>query len=341
MPTLGRTVGIIGAGVAGLVCARELAANGFDVKVFDKGRSVGGRTATRRAEPDFAFDHGAQYFTARSLRFQKVTADWLSRGIVAEWRGRVVRLENGVVTDTSPLPRYVGVPVMTAMVADLASAMRVQTKTQVVAMSRGPSGWTIKTDAHENVGPFETVVVTLPAPQSAEFLQPHAFGAIAATVAMTPCWAVMVAFESKLEVPWDGAFVHDSPLSWVARNSSKRGRIGRSDCWVLHASPEWSAGHLEAAPDTAARLLLSAFSSVIEKRLPSDSHLTAHRWRYSHGSDADDRGMLFDPEVGLAVCGDWLAGGRVEGAFLSGVGAAEAICDSKGLKLGESGFYSI
>lgn len=223
------------------------------------------------------------------------------------------------------------------MAADLASAIRVQTRTQIVAMSRGPSGWTIKTDTHENVGPFETVVVTLPAPQSAVFLQPHAFGAIASTLQMTPCWAVLVAFESKLEVPWDGAFVHNSPLSWVARNSSKPGRSGQSDCWVLHASPEWSAAHLEAAPDTAARLLLDAFSSAIAQQLPPDSHLTAHRWRYSHGSDADDRRMLFDPEVGLAVCGDWLAGGRVEGAFLSGVSAAEAICDSQGLKLGESG----
>jgi len=243
MTALGRTVGIIGAGIAGLVCARTLAANAFDVKVFDKGRGVGGRTATRRAEPDLAFDHGAQYFTARDARFHKVTADWLSRGVVAEWLGCVVRLENGAVTHTSPQPRYVGVPGMTAMAADLASAIRVQTRTQIVAMSRGPSGWTIKTDAHENVGPFETVVVTLPAPQSAEFLQPHAFGAIASTLQMTPCWAVLVAFESKLEVPWDGAFVHNSPLSWVARNSSKPGRSGQSDCWVLHASPEWSAAH--------------------------------------------------------------------------------------------------
>ena len=337
MTALGRTVGIIGAGIAGLACARTLAANAFDVKVFDKGRGVGGRTATRRAEPDLAFDHGAQYFTARDARLQKVTADWLSRGVVAEWLGCVVRLENGAVTHTSPQPRDGGVPGMTAMAADLASAIRVQTRTQIVAMSRGPSGWTIKTDAHENFGSFETVVVTLPAPQSAVFLQPHAFGAIASTLQMTPCWAVLVAFESKLEVPWDGAFVHNSPLSWVARNSSKPGRSGQSDCWVLHASPEWSAAHIEAAPDTAARLLLDAFSSAIAQQLPPDSHLTAHRWRHSHGSDADDRRMLFDPEVGLAVCGDWLAGGRVEGAFLSGVSAAEAICDSQGLKLGESG----
>ena len=50
--TRGHTVGVIGAGMAGLACARELAAKGFEVTVFDKGRGLGGRTATRRAEPN-------------------------------------------------------------------------------------------------------------------------------------------------------------------------------------------------------------------------------------------------------------------------------------------------
>ena len=107
---------------------------------------------------------------------------------------------------------------------------------------------------------------------------------------------------------------------------------------MLHASPQWSAAHLEAAQHAGARLLLSAFSSVTEKPLLKFSHLNAHRWPYSHGSGADDQRMLFDPEVGPAVRGDRLAGGRVEGAFLSGVAAAEAICDSKGLQSDESGF---
>jgi predicted NAD/FAD-dependent oxidoreductase len=106
---------------------------------------------------------------------------------------------------------------------------------------------------------------------------------------------------------------------------------------VLHGSTEWSAGHAEAAPDTEAWLLPDAFSHAVAEWLPPASHLTAHRWRYKHSSDADDRRMLFDPEVGLAVWGDWPAGGRVGGKFLSGVGAADAICDSEGFKLGEPG----
>lgn len=319
------TVGVVGAGVAGLVCARELAANRFDVSVFDKGRGPGGRTSTRSAEPGLRFDHGAQYFTARDPRFREVTADWLVRGVVAEWSGQVVRLDGEAVADTSPQPRYVGVPGMSAMARDLAAGLRVRTGTRVVAATRGRSGWILVTEDQDTVGPFDTLVVTLPAPQSASLLGSHPLAATVAAVQMTPCWAVMVAFEARLEVPWDGAFVHGSPLSWVARNSSKPGRGGQLDCWVLHASPEWSAARVDAAPDVAARELLGAFSLAVSGRLPAPRHLAAHRWLYSHGADPADRRVLSDEEAGLAVCGDWLAGGRIEGAFTSGISAAEVV----------------
>ena len=42
-------VAIIGAGISGLACARQLVKAGVSVVVFDKGRGIGGRVATRRA----------------------------------------------------------------------------------------------------------------------------------------------------------------------------------------------------------------------------------------------------------------------------------------------------
>ena len=331
--TRGHTVGVIGAGMAGLACARELAATGFDVTVFDKGRGLGGRTATRRAEPDLRFDHGAQFFTADDPLFREVTDDWLARGVVAEWIGRIVRFEDKTVIDNSPQPRYVGMPGMSAMAVDLAVGLCVRTATQITAVTHGAVGWTIATEANETVGPFETIVITLPAPQTAALLGSHHFGAVASTVKMTPCWTVMAAFESRVELLWDGAFVHDSPLAWVARNSSKPGREREADCWVLQASPEWSADHLEAPADRVSKDLFEAFESVIAGPLPPQRYVAAHRWRYGQCSEPDERRMLFDPGLGLAVCGDWLAGGRVEGAFLAGVRAADAIREPRDQEL--------
>ncbi|HEX2729333.1 MAG TPA: FAD-dependent oxidoreductase, partial [Rubrobacteraceae bacterium] len=74
---------IVGAGMSGLSAGRELRAAGWDVTMVDKGRGVGGRMATRRLR-EGTFDHGAQFFTARSDRFEKLVRGWLEAGVVEE-----------------------------------------------------------------------------------------------------------------------------------------------------------------------------------------------------------------------------------------------------------------
>src|SRR3546814_9540556 len=72
-------VAIIGAGISGLACARRLRDAGLEATLFDKSRGIGGRLATRRANPgnpEVAFDHGATHFTARSEGFTKLVAAW-------------------------------------------------------------------------------------------------------------------------------------------------------------------------------------------------------------------------------------------------------------------------
>ena len=76
-------VAVIGAGISGLMCARTLLDHGIDVTVFEKGRGVGGRMATRRTDDGLQFDHGAQYFTVRDERFERYVDSWLQDGIVA------------------------------------------------------------------------------------------------------------------------------------------------------------------------------------------------------------------------------------------------------------------
>lgn len=321
-------IGIIGAGITGLACARKLSEFSFNTEVFDKSRSPGGRTSTRRHDSDLRFDHGAQFFTAEDSRFRIITDDWLSRGITAEWLGRIVVIEGSKTIVAPPQVRYVGVPGMSAMAVDLSRGLPVRTSTQIISVEHTSVGWTIATEIHENIGPFDALVVTLPAPQSAGLLATHPFAKIAAGVKMTPCWAVMVAFESRVEVPWDGAIVKGSPLEWVARNSSKPGRNEGSECWVLHASAEWTEAHLEDSAEPIVIKLLEAFEDVIGRPLPARRHMAAHRWRHSRGADPDNRGMLFDRENGLIVCGDWLSGGRIEDAYLAGIEAANAIRDT-------------
>ena len=80
---------IIGAGLAGISAGRLARRQGVTPLIFDKGRGIGGRLATRRATLDdgtvLRFDHGAQFMTARSPALV-ASAQWARWHSVLDWR---------------------------------------------------------------------------------------------------------------------------------------------------------------------------------------------------------------------------------------------------------------
>ncbi len=315
-------VAVVGAGVAGLACARTLSDHGLDVTVFDKGRRPGGRTSTRRQD-GFCFDHGAQYFTASDDRFRRHVAAWERQGVVAEWTGTVVEIDaDGRVREKrAGSPRYVGTPGMDALCGHLASDVKVECGVQVEPLLDAGPAWELAS-SEGPLGSFDELVLTLPAPQASRLLTQVA-PSLAESVeglATAACWSVLLAVENPLGLPFDGAFVQGSPLSWVARDSSKPGRSSSPETWVLHGSAEWSAEHLEDEPDAVAGRLVDAFTAVAGRDVTPGWH-RAHRWRFALPADVHAGPRRFD-ELRLTLGGDWLAGPRVESAFLSGQAAA-------------------
>lgn len=325
MKSAGPKIAVIGMGIAGLTCAKLLKEQGMNVTLFEKSKGIGGRTSTRRLEPNISFDHGAQYFTVRNPILQHFVNNWKKLGIVSEWKGRIVKLNKTEITNTEIIPRYVGVPGMTAMAVELAKNLNIKRETKIIEVKYTSNRWTLFDERGVSHELFDQLVVALPAPQVAALITSHRLEKTAISIPMAPCWAVLLGFEKKIDVPWDGAFIHDSPLSWVARNSSKPGRDSTKDCWVLHANAEWSANHLEDTPLSVIPALLESFECAIGKSIPARFHETAHRWRYSMGGSFINQKDLNDESSGLTICGDWVNGGRFEGAFLSGTTAAENI----------------
>lgn len=317
---------VVGAGVAGLSCARRLVRAGWSVQVFDKARGAGGRTSTRRAG-SFGFDHGAQYFTVRDATFREVIEPLRAEGIVAPWDGEIVVLENGGVRpDAGSVERLVGVPGMNALARHLATVCPVRFGARVERLERVGPAWRLVGDGGEGLGGWDSVVLSAPPRQAAVLLETAGseLATTASDVPMSPCWAVMAGFSERVEVPFDGAFVNDGPLRWLARNTSKPGR-STGESWVLHASAEWSRAEIEADADEVARTLLSVFRSLSSAELPALELVKTHRWRYALPPAPLSSPYLVDEERRLAVCGDWCGGPRVEGAFLSGLAAAEAL----------------
>jgi predicted NAD/FAD-dependent oxidoreductase len=354
-------IAVIGAGLSGLACAKQLQQAGYAVSVFEKSRGVGGRMSTRRVcdEPNnktadsWQCDHGAQYFTARDPQFVSQTNQWLAAGVISVWSPTLHSF--GVKPDrqspqSAGVTRFVGVPGMTAPVRQLASKLSVRLQSRVIAVSKQAQHWMLAIeDDSALAGPFDQIVFALPAQQLDDLLVasadvPAAFVNDARQSTqqhpLSPCWALMLDYREKLPVSFDAAFVNafaDAPLhhdhtasaqlSWIARDSSKPGRPA-GEVWVLHASTAWTNAHLEDQQLQVFQSMLGAFNSLtgVDQERYHPHSWKLHRWRYAQALQIDNTpGFIWHAGHGLGVCGDWLNKGRVEGAWLSGYQLAQAL----------------
>lgn len=312
-------IAVVGAGIAGLACARSLRNAGHAVRVFEKSRGAGGRMSTRRTDHG-SYDHGAQYFTARDPLFRAAVDQWLAQGLVAPYAGRIVRLEQGEVIPLShPEQRYVATPGMTAVCRALSADLEIDFECQITAVTPGESGWRLSWEEGGDSG-FDAVVLAIPAAQASPLCV--AVPDLAVQLRQgghEPCWAAMVRYEAPLPLEFDAAFVESDVIGWVMRDASRPGRVP-GERWVLHANAEWSKAHLENSAETVAPLLMDAFCAAAGFDAKA-VEFRAHRWRFalSRGLNA---GSFWHAGRRIGACGDWCADGRIEGAYLSGTGLA-------------------
>lgn len=285
--------------------------------------------STRRGD-GWQCDHGAQYFTARDPGFRAEVARWQAAGVAGVWPMRLaVFNEVGGQRSETRLERFVGVPRMTAPARLLADTLPLTAQTTITRLERMPAGWQMTSAEHGQLpGHFDAVLLAVPAPQAVPLLDAVApdLAAIAAGAVMRGSWALMLRYDAPVALSFDAAFVNSGPLRWVARDNSKPGR-GTQETWLLHASAEWSEAHIEETPETVAAALLQAFGRLGG---PAPQAWSAHRWRYADTDSALDAGCAWDAGLRIGLCGDWLNGGKVEGAWLSGQALARQVAQSFG-----------
>ncbi len=322
-------IAIIGAGMAGLACARRLADHGRAVCLFDKGRKAGGRLATRRIETAHGpaqFDHGAQYFTARDPDFRAALASLQAAGTVAAWAGDFAVLTDGRSSPSRAEMRYVAAPGMSALPAALAQGLTIHSGAEIIRV-RGDRGvhWLDRADGAP-CGPFSSVIVATPAEQAVRLLEPiaPAFAAEAKAARTAPCWAGLFAFAAPTFLPFTALRFSDHPvLGWIALDSAKPGRNKDIVCWVVHARADWSRANLERDAAEVCADLEAALIALFDNR-PAPIYAQAHRWRYAQVEQAAGSAFAWNAASGVGVCGDWRLGPRVELAWRSGYQMAGA-----------------
>ena len=324
-------VAVVGAGLAGLTAARILQDQGHQPIVLEKARGAGGRMATRRQD-SWRFDHGAQYFTARDPRFLRHVLAWRERGLVATWNGRIGVVEDDRIRAAPEgTERLVAVPGMSAVCRDMMAELadcRFQWPVRHAAFDGGK--WQLRaTDGR--VIEADALLVTMPPEQARELLAGtpahEACSEALDPLDMRPCWALMAVLDQSLLADWDAAFVNQGALGWICSQAAKPGRPA-AQAWVFHATPEWSQEHLEHSAEQVADLLLEAALALPGAAPVQAEFALAHRWRFALPDNPLDHGCLWFDRYHLGLAGDWCAGSRVEGAYLSGTAAAGRLLGS-------------
>ena len=312
-------IAVVGAGLAGLIVARALLQD-HDVVVFEKSRGVGGRMATRYAGA-FEFDHGAQFFTARSDAFRTFLAPLEKRGVIAPWHARFAELRRGQVGEirqwSDEYPHYVGVPRMNAVGKWLARDLDIRTGTSVQALVKAGAGWRLRTDTAGPPDAFDWVVFTAPPAQTAALLPlDSSLHEDSGTAQMAACFALLLGFSKAQTLAWQATRVRDADISWLSANHSKPGRpTGFS--LVAHSTNAWADLHLEDDREAVQAHLLSEVSAVAGIDAGAAEYVELHRWRYANIARRDGNGYAIDGTNRVAAAGDWFVHGRVEGAFQS------------------------
>lgn len=339
-------VAIVGSGIAGLSCATALQKVGFNVTLFEKSRGVSGRLSTRINE-QWQCDHGAQYFTARNPTFNDEVARWIKANVAKPWHPRLM-VTDGVhfAVKEGETHRYVGYPQNSAPAKWLAQSLHVESQHTITGLVRTADKWQLMSKEHglktEN---FDHVILAIPAPQAAVLLKesaPELHGLIAG-IKMQACFALMINVQQTLNCDFDGLFVNHGILSWLARDSAKPGRLDFNhrypqtnnegvnhthETWILHANSEWSELHVEDDKEAVAQQMLTAFKNLIKRACADEIQLQSyqlHRWLYADCAQYLTCGYQLDTKLNIGLCGDWLNGGKVQGAWLSGLLLADQI----------------
>lgn len=332
---------VIGAGMAGLVCAQQLVQAGYSVVVIEKSRGLGGRVATRRLH-DTSADHGTSDLKPQGELLGHFVQLLRDRQILQVWTDTVHRLHptNQLKADNSSL-HYVAPAGITAIAKFLATGLEIWRSHRVQALSLKISDrhWhlTLEAAAKSIELTAKAVVVAIPAPQALTLLEPLADTVLPAvwlenlrSVTFDPCLSVIAGYPARSHPApnWQAVTLIDDPyVKWIGLDSSKRQTAPSSLVFVLHSSAEFAQQHL-----TTSDLNPAGFQMLVQaaKRLVPWLHtpawLQVHRWRYAFPRcTLSARYLSPDTSLPLVCSGDWCGGSQVEGAMLSGLAAAEKI----------------
>jgi len=336
------SLAIVGAGAAGAAAAYRLRDGDRDVTVFEKSHGVCGRAATRRQD-GCHYDYGANYVKPGDGAVGDLVRDLGEDGLVNVAEPVWTFDGDGEVAPgrDSDEPKWTWETGVTQLAKRLFSRTDadVQKETRIETLSRTEHGWTLADTEARRFGEFDDVLLTPPAPQTAQLLadahwdddRRRALQAAAADVPYRSIVTAVLHYPFELDREWYGLVNTDDAheVGWLSREACKDGHVpGGEELLIVQMAPDWSVDHYDddASKQTAVAAEHAA-SLLDDDRLLEPEWTDTQGWRYALPDErVDPEPVAAARDAGLHVAGDWVAGeARVHAAVESGLAAADEI----------------
>ena len=340
-------VAIVGAGAAGAGAAYALRETETAVTVLEKSRGVGGRAATRRKN-DCVYDHGANYTKPDDARVRTLIEELLdTEGLTdideAIWtfdqEGEISEGKNG---DDHKWTYEEGLTQLAKRLFDRTDAdLRTETRVEAIEREEEGKNWQPIDADGEALGSYDAVVLTPPAPQTAEIVDSSALDAepreelveeIGSVGYRTQITAVLH-YPFAIDPPYYALVNtdHEHDIAWVSREECKAGHVPDGECLLIaQMAPDWSVERYDEpandVADAAADLVGELFD---DDRFASPDWTDVQRWRFALPESGADADVLARAEgEGVFFAGDWVVGeGRVHEALRNGLETGERIAN--------------
>ena len=340
-------IAIVGAGMAGIVCARELQAVGYrNIAIFEKSRGVGGRLTTRRMF-DTRVDRGTCYVSPKGEEFRSLCDRLIADNIVETWTDITHTLSaNGeMLPDSAIYPRYVAPGGMNQIAKYLATDLDIRFNQRAIAIQPDGNLWRLTLAGTE---PTEIlarkVVLAIPAPQAVDLLAPLAdilpveLLDELRSVEFYPSIAVAAGYTTPQLAEWEATFpqvksvtcTDDPILAWLGVDSSKRHQPA-PPAFVLQSTANFAAEYPNPEDtETASKVMLERATERFLPWFRECQWQSPHLWRYAFTKSPIAKSYLaIDLPAPLVCTGDWCGGRKVEDAFLAGLAVAQQLGASR------------
>ena len=313
-------IGMIGAGLSGIIAARELMRQGHVVELIEKSRSVGGRLATRRIG-DGRADHGAVYFTVRGEELEREVQSWMNANWVRVWYA-------------DPYPRYVAIDGMNALAKHLSKDLTVQLNERVENVQLEDDGTvTVKTDV--TTRSYDQVVMTAPLPQSFELLGSLVDQIKPALLRLvySPTFVGLFECAGDVQIGADGILDQELVPGVLKIVDNRQKGISDTSLISVYMEETWSEDWYERPEaETLAEIERLVREEVGDLGIQSRQ---LKRWRYAQAKDIWHEPFYQVSHYPIYLAGDVFLEAddpsgrtRFESAYLSGLRVAEAVQES-------------